>query len=117
MDCKTCKENRAANVPFIVHEAAEARAERHIKRLVVSLILAVVLLFASNALWLYCWIQYDYSSEEYTVDMDAGGIATYVGEDGDINYGTYPGSEAETDEDSAQEIDDGIHEQSDNLPD
>ena len=99
MDCKTCKENRAT-VPYIVHESAEARHERTEKRMIVALIMAIVLLFVSNAVWLWAWLQYDYSSEEYTVDMDAGGIATYVGEDGDINYGAYPSDEEAQDEDS-----------------
>ncbi len=99
MDCKTCKENRA-NVPYIVHESAEARHERTEKRMIVALIMAIILLFVSNAVWLWAWLQYDYSSEEYTVDMDAGGIATYVGEDGDIDYGSYPSDEAAQDKDS-----------------
>ena len=45
-------EKRPEPVPYIVHEAAEARAERHIKRLVAALVIAVVLLVASNGLWL-----------------------------------------------------------------
>ena len=99
MNCETCKENRA-NVPYIVHESAEARHERREKRLLYAVLIAVILLFASNAMWLLAWLQYDYSAEEYTVDMDAGGIATYVGEDGDIDYGSYPGSEAEENKDT-----------------
>lgn len=90
MDCKTCKENRTS-VPYIVHEAAEARNERHIKRLAVALVVAVALIFASNALWLWAWMQYDYDveTEEYTVDLDAGeGNANYIGQDGDIYNGT-----------------------------
>lgn len=97
MDCVTCKENRAASVPYIVHEAGEARAERHIKRLIIALVATVVMMFVSNAVWLYCWMQFDYGVEtvtdSYSVDMDADGIATYIGEDGEVNYGTYPSSE------------------------
>ncbi len=90
MNCETCKENRA-NVPYIVHESAEARHERREKRLLIAVLIAVILLFASNAMWLWAWMQYDYGVEtdSYSVDMEAGnGIATYVGEDGDITYGT-----------------------------
>jgi hypothetical protein len=90
MNCEACKENRA-NVPYIVHESAEARHERREKRLLIAVLIAVILLFASNAMWLCAWMQYDYAveTESYSVDMDAGdGIATYVGEDGGINYGT-----------------------------
>lgn len=74
-----------------MHESAEARHERTEKRMIVALIMAIVLLFISNAVWLYSWMQYDYGveTETYSVDVDAGdGIATYVGEDGDISYGT-----------------------------
>lgn len=74
-----------------MHESAEARHERMEKRLIVSIVLAVILLFVSNAIWLWAWMQFDYGTIEdtYSVDMDAGdGIATYVGEDGDISYGT-----------------------------
>ena len=37
------------DVPYLVYEGAEARAERHIKRLIVALVLAVVMLFASKS--------------------------------------------------------------------
>ena len=39
------------NVPYIVHESSVARMERQIKRIWVALIVAVCLLFASNAGW------------------------------------------------------------------
>lgn len=68
-----------------------ARNERTIKRLIISLIIAVVLIFASNALWLYAWMQCDYTDTESTetVDVDGSGdgIANYIGNDGDINNG------------------------------
>lgn len=94
MDCKTCKEHRAEPVPYIVHEAAEARAERHIKRLIIALVVSVVLLFASNAMWLWAWMQYDFEDETgtFSVDVDAGeGIANYIGQDGDIVNGSNQG--------------------------
>jgi hypothetical protein len=78
------------NVPYIVYEGEQARNERHIKRLVIALVLAIMLIFASNLIWLYAWMQYDYSSEEitHTIDVDAkDGIANYIGNDGDIVNG------------------------------
>lgn len=77
------------SVPYIVHEGAMARAERHSRRLVIALVIAILLMFASNAMWLYCWMQYDYSSEESIVDFDTGegGNANYIGQDGDIYNG------------------------------
>lgn len=90
MGCEGCnKENKPnGSVPYIVHESAMARNERSIKRLVVALIVAVALMFASNALWLWSWSQYDYSSEESSVEVDAkDGIANYIGGMGDIING------------------------------
>ena len=91
-NCKECKENRVEvktpeNVPYIVHETAMARNERNVKRMVVALVAAIALLFASNALWLWAWNSYDYSSEEIIIDSQDGGNANYIGNDGDIVNG------------------------------
>ena len=84
MDCKTCKENRA-EVAYIVYESAMARAERHIKRLIIALVVAIVTLAVTNMLWLYEWSQYDYTGENTIVEARYG-TANYIGNDGDI-YG------------------------------
>ena len=91
-NCKECKEKRSEvntpeNVPYIVHEAAMARNERNVKRMIVSLVAAIALLFASNALWLWAWNSYDYSSEEIIIDSQDSGNANYIGNDGDIVNG------------------------------
>ena len=65
------EQNKKPNdVPYIVYEGAEARAERHIKRLIVALVLTVLMLFASNAFWLCEWTQYDYSSTETSTEVE-----------------------------------------------
>lgn len=91
MSCESCKkpsEGKGQSVPFVVHESAQARNERTVKRLVVALIVAIALIFASNAAWLYAWMQYDYTSEQSVVDVDAeSGVANYIGNDGDIVNG------------------------------
>lgn len=76
MDCTTCKENRKTTepVPYIVHEGAMARNERRERRFLLALVLSIVLLFASNAIWLYAWMQYDYSSTETTYTQDGEGL-------------------------------------------
>lgn len=91
-NCETCKkaQNSPENVPYIVHESSMARMERHIKRLWIAVIVAVCLLFASNAGWLLAWTSYDYAS--YEAITDDGGDANIIGSDGDI-YNGY--SEAE----------------------
>ena len=47
MDCKTCKEGRPADVPFIVHEADMARMERTNKRNTIIIVLLIIALLAS----------------------------------------------------------------------
>lgn len=76
------------DVSYLVYEATQVRNERTIKRLIIALIVAVVLIFVSNAIWLYAWMQYDYTGEEIIVDSNDGGNANYIGHDGDINNGT-----------------------------
>lgn len=56
------------NVPYIVYESAQARHERTVKRLIIIIILAISMLFASNAIWLYVWSQYDTVEYDYTQD-------------------------------------------------
>lgn len=84
-------------IPYIVHEAAEAKSERTIKRLIIALILSILLIFASNAIWLYTWCQYDYSSEETSyVDVDGkNGNANYIGNNGEINNGSDNGKDSQ----------------------
>lgn len=96
-NCENCKkvQNVPENVPYIVHESSMARMERQVKRGWIALIVAVCLLFASNAAWLYAWCQYDYSSEEIVTVDGKDGIANYIGNDGDIVNGENHGSETE----------------------
>lgn len=64
-------------VPYIVYEGTIARFERTVRRLIIVLAVTILLLFASNALWIYEWNQYDYS--DVTVDSQDGGNANYMG--------------------------------------
>lgn len=83
-------------VSYYVHEGMLARNERTIKRLIIALVIAFVLIFASNGLWLWAWSQYDYESTDSTtttteeVKVDAkDGIANYIGNNGDITNGEH----------------------------
>ena len=96
--CKECKEQRIVantpeNVPYIVHETAMARNERNVKRMIIAIVTAIVLFFASNALWLWAWMQYDYESYEVTADGDSN--ANYIGQDGTIYNGGFGESKEE----------------------
>jgi len=80
-------------VPFIVYEGTIARFERTIRRMVLVIILLVVAFFATNAIWIYEWNQYDY--KDVTVDSRDGGNANYVGASGVINNNAEDKSEDE----------------------
>ena len=90
------------DIAYIVHESITVKQERTIKRLITALVFAIALIFLSNAIWLYAWMQYDYVSEESTVDVDSSnGIATYVGgSSGVITYGTSDGQSQTQNEDT-----------------
>lgn len=87
-DCKACKENRRANAEFSM-VGVMAAANR---RTFIALIVSIILLFLSNAIWLYAWMQYDYvvetESTQTDITVDAkDGTANYIGNDGDIING------------------------------
>ena len=93
------EKNKLDPVPYLAHEAALARAERHNTRLFIALIVAIAVVFVSNALWLWAWMQYDYVNETVTVESAENGDAHYVGNqsnyiqgNGDI-YGKDQGQE------------------------
>lgn len=61
-------------VPYIVYESAMARSERHIKRLVIALIVSVVMIVASNLAWLYVWNSYEHVGDSTTYSQDGEGV-------------------------------------------
>ncbi len=87
-NCETCKsKNVPENVPYLVHERAMARTERHTKRIWIALLVAIAMLFASNAAWLYAWCQYDYVSEEQVIEATQDGEGINIVGGGNIAYG------------------------------
>lgn len=60
-------------VPYIAHESIVAKMERTIKRLYILIIISVFLIFASNAVWLYYWNQYEYTDEKVRCEQDGEG--------------------------------------------
>jgi hypothetical protein len=86
------KENDS--VPYIAFESMMARQERHIRRLIFALVVAVLLIFISNLAWLYFFNQFEYSSEK-TVTVDGkDGVANYIGNNGTITNGENSGEES-----------------------
>lgn len=74
-------------VPYGVYEMAQARNERREKRLWIAILLAVALLFASNAIWLHAWMSYDYESSESIMVDGKDGVANYIGNNGNVYNG------------------------------
>lgn len=87
-DCSTCKakkEQVSNDVPFIVHEAAMARAERTAKRLWITVVLLALLLVGTNGAWIWYESQY----EDFYIEQDCcNGDNNYIGNDGDIYNGS-----------------------------
>lgn len=85
MDCKDCKTSKNKGESLSTLEIMSALYERTIKRLWIVLIIAIVALFVSNALWIGFVSQYDFESYEYSQDGEGINI---IGESNEVNYGT-----------------------------
>lgn len=87
------KKEESMSVPYIVHEAAQVRAERIIRRQSIAIVIIAVLAIVGVFLTAYLidkgWRDYLSESviENYSVFTDGGGNANYIGQDGDIYNG------------------------------
>lgn len=86
MGCETCKDKdkHVDTVPYIVHESDMARQERTIKRLWITILLLIVLLFGSNGAWLWYESQFEESTtitQEVEQTTRNGGDNSFVGGD------------------------------------
>lgn len=81
-------------------ERMQAKDERNDYWRNVIILTLIILLVVTNAMWLVAWNQYDYVDGYYEVDMDTGegGDANYIGNDGDISYGTDNSSQTDTEQ-------------------
>lgn len=90
---KTCNgcatEHHGVNVPYVVHESAMARNERHNKRLWIAILVLIGALIASNLAWIIYQSQFEevVVTEEIIVDAEDDGNANYIGQDGNIYNG------------------------------
>ena len=72
----------------IAFERMQSKDERNDRWRNIIIILIIVLLVLTNAMWLWAWNSYEYVIDDYTeVDAGDGGMANYIGHDGDINNG------------------------------
>lgn len=80
-------------IPYIAHEAAQARAERQIKRqsiaIVIISLVAIIALFLTAYLIDKGWRDYlsECEIQSYSISSDDGGNANFIGQDGDIING------------------------------
>lgn len=72
-DCNTCKAKKSPpNVPYVVHEGVMSRLECVIKRLWIALIVTIVLLVATNAMWIVYESEYETVHQTVTQDANNG---------------------------------------------
>ena len=87
------EENKKEAIQYFVFEGEMARAERHIKRLWIALIIAVICLAITNIAWLY----YESQFETVSYSQDGEGLNNInAGTQGDV-YGA-EGQDPETKE-------------------
>ena len=93
------KDRPQDGISYFTLEAIMAREERHIKRLTIALVIAIIGIVLCNMAWLYAWTQYDYVAEgdgmKISVDGGDNGNTSYIGTRGMIINGQDNGSEME----------------------
>jgi hypothetical protein len=92
--------DQCAPVPFIAHRQIVAAQERHVGRLIYTIIfivaLAILAMIGEAAIFVGFLNQYEFVSEAVTVDGQDG-VANFVGGNGDItNNGQYPAENSES---------------------
>lgn len=89
--CNNCvTESQSITVPYVVHESAMARNERHNKRLWVVILVLIGALVASNLAWIVYNSQFEVveeSTETNITQENDSGDNNYIGNNGDITYG------------------------------
>ena len=70
----------------IAFESMQAKDERNDRWRNIIIVLLIVLLVATNAMWLWAWNQYDYV-DEYTIEAEQDGEGINIVGGGDVGYG------------------------------
>ena len=89
MACEKCKSSNEgpAPVPYVAHEFAMVRLERIVKRLWITILTLIFLLFGFNFAWLWWSEQWETVESWEIVQENDGGYNNYIGNDGDIVNG------------------------------
>jgi hypothetical protein len=72
----------------IAFERMQAKDERNDRWRNITILVLIILLVVTNAMWLIAWNQYDYIDDYASVSADDGSNANYIGNDGDITNGS-----------------------------
>ena len=88
-------------VPYVAHKEAMSAQERHIGRLIYTIIFIVVFFVGAMLIeaGIFVWFlnQYEYTNEVVTVDS-TDGVANYIGNNGDIHNGERSGEDRREDQ-------------------
>ena len=89
MDCETCREmnQKPEPVTYLAFESMKATMERTIKRLWVLALVLIVLLFGTNAAWLYYESQWEVYETVVEAEQTTEGGGNNYAVGGDI-YGS-----------------------------
>lgn len=88
MDCNTCKDKQAEPVSYIAFESMKSTMERTTKRLWILVLVLIILLFGTNAAWIYYESQFEpMDTTEITQDVDTGNGDAVIAGIGDAIYG------------------------------
>lgn len=89
--------NDMISMSRIAFERMQAKDERNDRWRNIIILVLIILLVVTNAMWLIAWNQYDYVDSYDEIDIDSGdsGNANYIGNDGDIHNGSNQSYEAE----------------------
>ena len=94
--CNNCGTNSTpASVPYVAHESDMARSEREKKKLWIALIVAITIIFAQFA----GFVWYESQFETISYEQDGEGINNVnLGEQGDLNNGSKGALQEKTEE-------------------
>lgn len=94
------------NISEYALEVVCTRLDKINARIVKALILTIVLLFISNAIWAYVWMQYDIedevTTETITLDTGEGGDANYADRGGSVVNGENNNYKSDSQEEAYQ---------------
>ena len=71
----------------LAFERMQAKDERNDRWRNIIIVLLIVLLVATNAMWLWAWNQYDYV-DEFSIEAEQDGEGINIVGGGNVDYGT-----------------------------